>query len=104
MSYLVAQRGKEIGIRVALGARRRDVLKLVIGQGMAVALTGVSLGLGAALAVTRMIKSLLFGVSATDPLTFVGIASLLLFVAFAACVIPARRTTKVDPLTALRCD
>jgi predicted permease len=104
MSYLVAQRGKEIGIRVALGAQRPDVLKLVIGQGMAVALTGVSLGLGVALAVTRMIKSLLFGISATDPLTFVGIASLLLFVAFAACVIPAWLATKVDPLTALRCD
>jgi putative ABC transport system permease protein len=104
MSYLVAQRGKEIGIRVALGARRRDVLKLVIGQGMIVALTGVSLGLGAALAVTRMIKSLLFGVSATDPLTFVGIALLLLCVAFVARAIPAWKATKVDPLAALRCD
>ncbi|HEY6401041.1 MAG TPA: FtsX-like permease family protein, partial [Blastocatellia bacterium] len=104
MSYLVAQRAKEIGIRVALGAQRREVLKLVIRQGMAVALPGVLLGLGAALALTRLIKSLLFGVSATDPLTFIGIALLLLFVAFAACVIPAWRATKVDPLVALRCD
>jgi ABC-type antimicrobial peptide transport system permease subunit len=102
MSYLVAQRSKELGIRVALGAQRRDVLKMVIWQGMAVALTGMSLGLGAALAVTRLIKSLLFGVSATDPLTFAGITLLLLCVAFAACVIPARRATKVDPLVALR--
>jgi putative ABC transport system permease protein len=104
MSYLVAQRSKELGIRVALGAQRRDVLKMVIWQGMAVALTGMSLGLGAALAVTRLIKSLLFGVSATDPLTFAGITLLLLCVAFAACVIPARRATKVDPLVALRYD
>src|SRR5262245_15834024 len=104
MSYLVAQRSKEIGIRVALGAQRRDVLKLVIGQGMAVALTGVMFGLGAAMGVTQLIKSLLFGVSATDPLTFVGIALLLLCVAFAACIVPAGRATKVDPLAALRCE
>jgi putative ABC transport system permease protein len=104
MSYLVAQRAKEIGIRVAMGANRRDVLKLIIRQGMAVAAPGVLLGLSAALALTRLIKSLLFVVSATDPLTFVGVALLLLFVAFAACVIPARRATKVDPLVALRCD
>jgi putative ABC transport system permease protein len=104
MSYLVAQRAKEIGIRVAMGANRRDVLKLIIRQGMAVAAPGVLLGLSAALALARLIKSLLFGVSATDPLTFVGVALLLLFVAFAACVIPAWRATKVDPLVALRCD
>src|SRR6266542_977203 len=104
MSYLVAQRAKEIGIRVALGAQRREVLKLVIRQGMAVALPGVLLGLGAAMAVTRLIKSLLFGVSATDPLTFVGIALLLLCVAFGACIVPAWRATKVDPLVALRAE
>ncbi len=104
MSYLVAQRTKEIGIRVALGAQRRDVLKLVIRQGMAVALTGVSIGLAAALAVTQLMKSLLFGVTATDPATFALIALLLIVVALIASYIPARRATKVDPLAALRHD
>jgi putative ABC transport system permease protein len=102
MSYLVAQRTKEIGIRVALGAQRRDVLKLVIGQGMVVALTGVSLGLAAALSATQLMKSLLFGVSATDPTTFALITLLLVGVALIASFIPARRATKVDPLQALR--
>jgi putative ABC transport system permease protein len=104
MSYLVAQRTKEIGIRVALGAQRRDVLKLAIGQGMAVALTGILLGLAAALAATQLMKSLLFGVSATDPATFALIALLLVGVALIASFIPARRATKVDPLQALRHD
>jgi putative ABC transport system permease protein len=102
MSYLVAQRTKEIGIRVALGAQRRDVLKLVIGQGMAVALIGVSLGLAAALTVTQLMKSLLFGVTATDPATFALIALLMVGVALLAGYVPARRATKVDPLLALR--
>jgi putative ABC transport system permease protein len=102
MSYLIAQRAKEIGIRVALGAQRRDVLKLVIGQGMKVALTGVALGLAAALAVTQLMKSLLFGVTATDPATFAGVAALLAAVALLACYIPARRAIKVDPTVALR--
>jgi putative ABC transport system permease protein len=104
MSYLVAQRTKEIGIRVALGAQRRDVLKLVIRQGMAVALTGVSIGLAVALSVTRLMKSLLFGVTATDPATFAGVATLLAAVALLACYIPARRATYVDPTVALRQD
>jgi putative ABC transport system permease protein len=104
MSYLVSQRAKEIGIRVALGAQRRDLLRLIIGQGMAVALPGVLLGLGAALAVTRLIQSLLFAVSATDPLTFAGVSLLLIGVALLACYLPARKAAQVDPLVALRRD
>jgi putative ABC transport system permease protein len=102
MSYLVAQRTKEIGIRIALGAQQRDVLKMVIGQGMAVALTGVSLGLAVAAPVTQLMKSLLFGVTATDPATFALIALLLVGVATIASYIPARRATKVDPLQSIR--
>jgi predicted permease len=104
ISYTVAQRTREIGIRVALGAQTRDVLHLIVRHGMSLTGIGVALGLVAAIAATRLMVSLLFGVSATDPLTYVVIASLLALVAFAACWIPARRATKVDPMIALRCE
>ncbi len=104
MAYGVSQRTHEIGLRIALGAQTRDVLKLVVRQGMALAMIGVGIGLITSYALTRLMKNLLFGVSATDPLTFGLIALLLVVVALLACFIPARRAANVDPLVALRCE
>jgi putative ABC transport system permease protein len=104
ISYAVSQRTHEIGIRMALGAQASDVLRLIVQQGMIVAFTGIVIGLAASLALTRLLGTLLFDVSPTDPLTFTGVAALLLIVAFMACYLPARRAAKVDPLTAVRHD
>jgi putative ABC transport system permease protein len=102
MSYAVSQRTSEIGIRMALGAHPRDVLRLVVGQGMLLTAGGLAIGVGAAYALTRLMSTLLFGVSATDPATFGGVAALLAAVALLASWIPARRASHVDPLIALR--
>jgi predicted permease len=102
ISYLVGQRTHEIGVRIALGAQRSDVLRLVIGHGARMALLGVAIGVGTALGLTRLMANQLFGVSAHDALTFAGVAMLLTLVAVAACYIPARRAMRVDPMIALR--
>jgi len=102
LSYSIAQRTREIGLRVALGAQQRDVLRLVVGQGIALAIVGAVAGIAGALGLTRYLQSLLYGVRPTDPLTFAGVAILLALVSLAACYIPARRATRVDPLAALR--
>src|SRR5262249_42001042 len=100
--YTGTQRPREIGVRVAMGAPKGDVLRLVIREGMKLAFIGALLGLGGALALTRLLKTLLFGVSATDPLTFIVIAAVLIIVALLACWIPARRAASMDPLVSLR--
>jgi putative ABC transport system permease protein len=104
MSYSVSQRVQEIGIRIALGAQRSDVMKLIVGNAIALVIAGVALGLVGAFALTRLMSSLLYGVSATDPLTFIGVSVMLVVVALLASYIPARRATKVDPMIALRCE
>jgi ABC-type antimicrobial peptide transport system permease subunit len=102
VAYSVTQRGQEIGVRIALGAQRSDVLRLILSQGSRMALIGVAIGIAAALGLTQLMASELFGVTAHDPLTFLGIAAVLMLVALAACYIPARRAMRIDPIVTLR--
>jgi ABC-type antimicrobial peptide transport system permease subunit len=104
MSYAVSKRTREIGVRMALGADPGDVLRLVVGQGMAVAVAGAGAGLLAALLLTRLISTLLYGVKATDPMTYAGVAALLLAIALLASYLPARRAAHIDPMRALRAE
>ncbi|HEV2379823.1 MAG TPA: FtsX-like permease family protein [Terriglobia bacterium] len=102
MAYVVSRRTQEIGVRMALGASRTSVLGMVLGEGLRVVLIGVAIGLVEAFALSRLIKSLLFGVEAADPATFIAVPLVMIVVALAACYVPARRATKVDPMVALR--
>jgi putative ABC transport system permease protein len=102
MSYSVSQRTHEIGVRVAVGAAKADILQLILKEGMGITIVGVGIGLVGTLAVSSILKSQLFGVSATDPLTLVGVVFTLALVALPACYVPARRATRVDPMVALR--
>jgi putative ABC transport system permease protein len=102
MAYAVSQRTQAIGIRLALGATPRDILRLVIGEGLVVTLVGIGIGVAGAIALTRYLQTLLFGVTPRDPVTFIAIAALLLITALAACYVPARRAMRLDPAVALR--
>ncbi len=102
ISYLTGQRTHEIGVRVALGASSSDVLRMVLGEGMRITLIGVAIGLAAAFGLTRLITTIIYGVGATDPITFAAVAILLSAIALFACYIPARRAMRVDPMIALR--
>jgi len=102
MSYTVAQRTHELGVRVAVGAKKLDVLRLILRDGMSMTFAGIVIGLIGTLAISRVLASELFGIKPTDPLTFIGVAILLAGVALAACYLPARRATRVDPMVALR--
>jgi putative ABC transport system permease protein len=102
MSYSVAQRTHEIGVRVAVGAERTDILRMIVREAMGITAAGIGIGLLGAFGLSSLLKSQLFGVSATDPLTFLGVVTALVVVALLACSIPARRATRVDPMVALR--
>lgn len=104
LSCVVSQRPQEIGIRMALGAQRQHVIRMIVGDGMRLAFTGVVIGLAASFVLTRLMSSLLFGVSPSDPLTFATVPMVLIVVALAACTVPARRAIKTDPVVALRCE
>jgi len=104
MAYAVSHRTHEIGVRMALGARSRDIMRLVTGQGLKLTLVGLALGMAGAVALTRVMEPLLYGVTATDPLTFILISLALAGAALLACWIPARRAMRVDPMVALRCE
>jgi putative ABC transport system permease protein len=104
VGFSVTRRTQEIGIRMALGAQSGDALRLILGEGARLAVAGVAMGMAASFGATRLVSSLLFGVSATDPITFLGVAVLLCLVALLASYLPARRATRLDPTTALRCE
>jgi putative ABC transport system permease protein len=104
VAYSVSQRTREIGVRLALGAAPENVLRMVLGQGMALVVGGLCLGLGVALALSRLGRGLLYGVTPADPLTYASVALVLLAISLAACALPARQATRVDPMLALRAE